>query len=78
VGGVLAGVCGGCGSPGGAWSRVPVHPCGVIRALPFSPLTRLDSSDDADTFAFWPPLARSQRMLWERPTVRLRVVCPPA
>jgi len=59
VGGVLVGVCGGCGSPGGAWPCVLVPPSGVVWALAFLPLTKLDSSDDADTFAFWPPLARS-------------------
>ena len=51
---------------GGFWPCVPVPPCGVVRMRAFSLLTRLDSSHDADTFAFWPPLARSQRMLWDQ------------
>jgi len=55
-----------------------VLPCSVVRVRAFSPLTRHASSDVRDTFAFWPPLARSQRMPWERPTVRLRVVRRPA
>jgi len=56
---MLVDVCGVCGSPGGAWPCVPVPPCGVVRALAFSPLTRPDYSDVTDTFALWPPLARS-------------------
>ena len=56
---MLVDVCGGCGSPGGGWPCVPVPPCGIVRALAFSPLTRLDYSDVDDTFAFWLTLARS-------------------
>ena len=56
---LLVDVCGGCGSPGGAWPCVPVPPCGVVWALAFLLLTRLDYSDVADTFAFWLLLARS-------------------